>query len=45
VRGDRDFSPHLLFSSIGTLTLLLLVLLSFDIFGVLSDGKRVFSGS
>jgi hypothetical protein len=49
VRGDHDFSLHSLFSSFDalafTLMLLPLVLLSFDFFIVLSDGRRAFSGS
>jgi hypothetical protein len=45
VRSDRDFSPQLLFSSFDALTLSPLVLLSFDFFVILSDGKRVFSSS
>jgi hypothetical protein len=45
VRGDWDFSPHLLFSSFDALTLSLLVMLSFDFFIVSIDGKRAFSSS
>jgi hypothetical protein len=49
VRSDQDFSRHLLFPSFDILSFALalspLVLLSFDFFIVLSDGRRAFSGS
>jgi hypothetical protein len=48
VRGDQDFSPHLLFSSFDTLAFALtslLVLLTSNFFVVSSDGRRAFFGS
>jgi hypothetical protein len=47
VCGERDFSPHLLFSAFDALDLMpsLLLLLSFDFLIDSSDGERAFSST